>query len=103
VGVAQVGLILMLTVVGLPCAFFTLLALLDRFERSLSPHQVPEHAVAATLPVDTVAVDTVAVDTVAVAVEPVAIEATADVVSLPMHLEHATDKRGLNESSAAAV
>jgi hypothetical protein len=98
VGVAQVGLILMLTVVGLPCAFFTLLALLDRFERSLSPHQVPEHAVAATLPVDTVAVDTVAV-----AVEPVAIEATADVVSLPMHLEHATDKRGLNESSAAAV
>ena len=44
-GVAQVGLILLLTVVGLPCAFFTLLALLDRFERSLSPTRVPEQAI----------------------------------------------------------
>ena len=98
-GVAQVGLILMLTVVGLPCAFFTLLALLDRFERSLAPHQVPEHAVAAPLPVETVAVEAVDVGEL----EPIAVAATADVVSLPMHLEHVADKRGLNESSAAAV
>jgi hypothetical protein len=36
-GFAQVGILLVLTVVVLPCCFFTLLALLDRFERSLAP------------------------------------------------------------------
>ena len=97
----------MLTVVGLPCAFFTLLALLDRFERSLAPHQVPEQAVAAALPVEgAIPVEAVAIQAVPiglVASEPVAVHATADVLTLPMHLEHAADKRGLNESSAAAV
>jgi hypothetical protein len=34
---AQVGALVFLTVVVLPCCFFTLLALLDRFERSLAP------------------------------------------------------------------
>jgi len=86
VGVAQVGLILMLTVVGLPCAFFTLLALLDRFERSLSPARVPEHAVT-TAPVSV----------------PVSDETTADVVSLPIHLTHPVAERAVNQSSAAAV
>jgi hypothetical protein len=36
-GMAQVGALVFLTVVVLPCCFFTLLALLDRFERSLAP------------------------------------------------------------------
>ena len=36
-GMAQVGVLVLLTVVVLPCCFFTLLALLDRFERSLAP------------------------------------------------------------------
>ena len=36
-GLAQVGVLVLLTVVVLPCCFFTLLALLDRFERSLAP------------------------------------------------------------------
>jgi hypothetical protein len=35
-GFAQVGLLLLLTVVGLPLFFFGLMAALDRFERSLS-------------------------------------------------------------------
>jgi hypothetical protein len=36
-GLAEVALIAVLTVVVLPCCFFILLALLDRFERSLAP------------------------------------------------------------------
>jgi len=82
VGVAQVGLILMLTVVGLPCAFFTLLALLDRFERSLSPTRVADH-IATTAPAS--------------------VETTADVVSLPIHLAHPAVELAVNPSSAAAV
>jgi hypothetical protein len=35
-GLVEVGGLLVLTVVVLPCCFFTLLALLDRFERSLA-------------------------------------------------------------------
>jgi hypothetical protein len=35
-GLAQVGILLLLTVVGLPLFFFGLMAALDRFERSLS-------------------------------------------------------------------
>ena len=86
-GVAQVGLILLLTVVGLPCAFFTLLALLDRFERSLSPTRVPEQAITAGVSVST----------------PAPVETTADVVALPLHQEHPAEKRAVNQSSAAAV
>jgi hypothetical protein len=95
VGVAQVGLILVLTVVGLPCAFFTLLALLDRFERSLSPNRGLEHAVATAVS---------AVTAIAPAsAEPALVEPTAAVVSLPIHIEHPAAKRATNESSAAAV
>jgi hypothetical protein len=36
VGLVQVVLLLLATVVGLPCFFFTLLALLDHFERRLT-------------------------------------------------------------------
>ena len=44
-GMAQVGALVFLTVVVLPCCFFTLLALLDRFERSLAPtHDTPATA-----------------------------------------------------------
>ena len=35
-GLAQVGVLAVLAVIVLPCCFFTLLALLDRFERSLA-------------------------------------------------------------------
>jgi hypothetical protein len=35
-GLTQVGILAVLTVIVLPCCFFTLLALLDRFERSLA-------------------------------------------------------------------
>ena len=35
-GLAQVGLLLVAIVVGLPCFFFTLLALLDHFEQRLT-------------------------------------------------------------------
>jgi len=38
-GYAQVGLLLLLTVVGLPLFFFGLMAALDRFERAISPRQ----------------------------------------------------------------
>ena len=100
-GVAQVGLILVLTVVGLPCAFFTLLALLDRFERSLSPNQAPPESVV------TAAVSAVTSTPLAfpepTLVEPTLVEPTAAVVSLPSHIEHAAAKRVTNESSAAAV
>jgi hypothetical protein len=36
-GLAEVGLLAALTIIVLPCCLFTLLALLDRFERSLDP------------------------------------------------------------------
>jgi hypothetical protein len=36
-GLAEVGLLAALTIIVLPCCFFTLLALLDRFERNLEP------------------------------------------------------------------
>jgi len=35
-GLAQIGIVLVLTVIGLPLFFFGLMAALDRFERSLS-------------------------------------------------------------------
>lgn len=35
-GLLQVGILLVATVVGLPCFFFTLLALLDHFEQGLT-------------------------------------------------------------------
>jgi hypothetical protein len=70
-GFAQVGMLLLLTVVGLPLFFFGLMAALDRFERSLSaqpravaPRSAPPAA--ATQP----------------AGEPV-LEMDADVVTLP--------------------
>jgi len=36
-GLAEVAGLAALTIIVLPCCFFTLLALLDRFERSLDP------------------------------------------------------------------
>lgn len=36
-GFAQIGLLLLLTVVGLPLFFFGLMAALDKFEHSLTP------------------------------------------------------------------
>ncbi|HEY0870202.1 MAG TPA: hypothetical protein VGD55_07370 [Acidothermaceae bacterium] len=35
-GLVQVGILLVATVIGLPCFFFTLLALLDHFEQGLT-------------------------------------------------------------------
>ena len=36
-GLAEVGFLAVLTIIVLPCCLFTLLALLDRFERNLDP------------------------------------------------------------------
>lgn len=81
-GLAEVLLLAALTIVVLPCCFFTLLALLDRFERNLAPgaHTPPQlvRPVPATAPVldaqlDDAEVDGAELDGVG-----------GDVVSLPM-------------------
>jgi hypothetical protein len=55
-GLAEVAFLAALTVVVLPCCFFTLLALLDRFERSLDPDaQTPPTLVMKPAPVAVVA------------------------------------------------
>ena len=71
-GLAQVGILAVLTVIVLPCCFFTLLALLDRFERSLATDEtvrpaqasspVAEHVIAAD---DVTASESVDADVVA--------------------------------------
>jgi hypothetical protein len=48
VGLVQVVLLLLATVIGLPCFFFTLLALLDHFERRLTIAAPAPPAVART-------------------------------------------------------
>jgi hypothetical protein len=51
-GLAEVAFLAALTIVVLPCCFFTLLALLDRFERSLDPDaQAPPQLVVKPAPV----------------------------------------------------
>jgi hypothetical protein len=56
-GLAEVVFLAALTIVVLPCCFFTLLALLDRFERSLDPDaQTPPHLVVKPVPVAAAAV-----------------------------------------------
>lgn len=67
VGLAQLGILVLLTVVGLPLFFFGLLAALDRFERSLSdqPRHVaslPAALAAAPQPAQTVAASTAATE-----------------------------------------
>jgi hypothetical protein len=48
-GLAEVGLLAVLTIIVLPCCLFTLLALLDRFERNLDPGaQTPPQPATAT-------------------------------------------------------
>jgi len=70
-GLVEVVLLAALTIIVLPGCFFTLLALLDRFERSLDPDALP-------LP-------TLAVRPAAVTVAEMDDEtAGADVVSLPI-------------------
>ena len=46
-GLVEVVLLAVLTIIVLPCGFFTLLALLDRFERSLDPDALPPPTLAA--------------------------------------------------------
>jgi hypothetical protein len=54
-GLAEVGFLAVLTIIVLPCGFFTLLALLDRFERNLDPGaQTPPTLVVKPEPVLTV-------------------------------------------------
>jgi hypothetical protein len=65
-GLAEVVFLAALTIIVLPCCFFTLLALLDRFERNLDPDaQLPSLLVVKPAPVKDET-------------------AGADVVSLPM-------------------
>ena len=75
-GLAQVGILLLLTVIGLPLFFFGLMAALDHFERTLSsaPRTVPPApgGVGASAGIGAVA-----------AVQPPAIKADADVLTLP--------------------
>jgi hypothetical protein len=53
-GLAEVGFLAVLTIIVLPCCFFTLLALLDRFERNLDPDvQAPPTLVVKPEPVPT--------------------------------------------------
>ena len=46
---AEVGLLPVLTIIVLLCCFFTLLALLDRFERNLDPEAQTSPALISTL------------------------------------------------------
>ena len=77
-GLVEVGLLAVLTIIVLPCCFFTLLALLDRFERSLDPdaHQPP------ALAVRPAAVAATKLDDAATELDDES--AGADVVSLPV-------------------
>ncbi|MGH8891452.1 MAG: hypothetical protein ACRDV3_17025 [Acidothermaceae bacterium] len=54
-GLAQIGILVVLTVIGLPLFFFGLMAALDRFEKSLSA------APRTVMPVSPVAVEPVSV------------------------------------------
>jgi hypothetical protein len=76
-GLTQVIGLLLLTVVVLPCAFFTLLAFLDRVERSLSPAPTPTTG-AALAAVAKAAVQVVAAPTLDD-------ETDAEIVPLPLH------------------
>jgi hypothetical protein len=66
-GLAEVGFLAVLTIIVLPCCFFTLLALLDRFERNLDPDVLappalvvrPEPVLAAELDDESVGADVV--------------------------------------------
>lgn len=88
-GFAQVGLLLLLTVVGLPLFFFGLMAALDRFERALSPQ--PAAPAPAAMP------DPVAAPAPAAAVEVVEPAPAGTVVALPITAPVAASK------SAAAI
>lgn len=70
-GYAQVGLLLLLTVVGLPLFFFGLMAALDRFERAISTRPGVAAAAAAGAPV-------------AEPLSPPEPQTTGNVVSLPL-------------------
>ena len=81
-GLVEVVLLAVLTIIVLPCCFFTLLALLDRFERSLDPDALPPPALA--------------VRPVAVAAAELDESPGADVVSLPIAVS-------MTDSPAAAT
>ena len=74
-GLVEVVLLAALTIIVLPCCFFTLLALLDRFERSLDPD---------ALPLPTLAVRPAAVTVTQLDDEMDDETVGADVVSLPI-------------------
>jgi hypothetical protein len=84
-GLAEVVFLAVLTIIVLPCGFFTLLALLDRFERSLGPDLV-------TPPVLVVKPAPIAAIQQSFADE----SAGADIVSLPIAVN-------MSESPAAAT
>ena len=78
-GLVQVGILLVAIVIGLPCFFFTLLALLDHFEQGLT--NAPQAAVTSVRPVQVVQVPAVADS------EPDAVLIGAAVVELPQFAE----------------
>ena len=75
-GLAEVGFLAVLTIIVLPCCLFTLLALLDRFERNLDPdvQAAPTLVVKPEPVVDAAAVEIAELDNEG---------AGGDVVSLP--------------------
>ena len=86
-GLAEVVLLAALTIIVLPCCFFTLLALLDRFERSLDPDiQTPPALVMKPAPIAVAALQQSLADETP----------GADVVPLPIAVS-------LNDAPAAAT
>jgi hypothetical protein len=92
-GFAQVGLLLLLTVIGLPLFFFALMAALDKFERSFSPQpRVAATPTGANGPADITAASTA----------PLAVTPEAAVVALPT-LPVATSGNAAPASKPAAA
>ncbi len=80
-GLAEVVVLAALTIIVLPCCFFTLLALLDRFERNLDPNaQTPPQLVVKPAVVPALAPDEDRLDDE---------HAGGDVVSLPIAVKAA--------------
>lgn len=93
-GLAEVALLAVLTIIVLPCCFFTLLALLDRFERNLGDDvRIPPAQIVRPV-------------AAAVAAPPAAEPAGADVVSLPIAVTAAQSPMSqspVSQSPAAAT
>jgi hypothetical protein len=98
-GFAQIGMLILLTIIGLPLFFFALMAALDRFERTLSasPRTVAAHAAA---PVDSAGLAT---PTVAVEMPDAAILTLPSTVSIAASGPVSSAPSGAGAKPAAAI